>query len=41
MVEEDKSESIHHYKFDGDEDKWHEWSSKALSLAKTKGFRNA
>ena len=40
-MEEDKSESFRHYKFDGNEDKWHGWSSKALSLAKTKGFRNA
>ena len=33
-------EKVGTIKFDGDENHWHEWSVKALALAKSKGFRH-
>ena len=40
MADEKSGEVVRLIKFDGDEEKWHEWSVKALALAKTKGFRH-
>ena len=41
MADEKSGEAIRLFKFDGDEANWLEWSTKTLSLAKTKGFRLA
>ena len=37
-IDEERSETVRLYKFDGDEKKWHEWSNKAISLAHAKGY---
>jgi hypothetical protein len=41
MADEKSGETVRLFKFDGDEANWLEWSTKTLSLAKTKGFRLA
>ena len=38
MSDKKSGEAIRLFKFDGDKANWLEWSTKTLSLAKTKGF---
>ena len=38
---EDKGDTFRLVRFDNEDASWHEWSVKTLSLAKTRGFKNA